>query len=149
MDRAFYTDRIECFLDASPESILGTMAQVNAFSLESCQRNAWVEQIQLLQSVLAPYRQRGAVHFEYVIPRLGKRIDVLALVDHVIFVLEFKTGEKQFQAHAVDQVWDYALDLKNFHETSHHCPIAPVLIATEAPDRLCALVTRPQFRTGT
>jgi hypothetical protein len=34
--------------------------------------------------------------------------------------------------HAIDQVWDYALDLKNFHETSHDKCIAPVLISTEA-----------------
>ena len=29
-------------------------------------------------------------------------------------------------------MWDYALDLKNFHETSHHQFIVPVLIATKA-----------------
>ena len=31
------------------------------------------------------------------------------------------------------QTWDYALDLKYFHEESHNLPIVPILIATEAP----------------
>src|SRR5262249_40921358 len=46
--------------------------------------------------------------------------------------LEFKVNESEFTSSARDQVCDYALDLKNFHETSHDLPIAPVLIATEA-----------------
>ena len=48
----------------------------------------------------------------------GKELTVL-LIDSVIFVLEFKVGEKEFTSYAIDQVMDYALDLKNFHETSH------------------------------
>ena len=63
---------------------------------------------------------------------LGKRIDTLAVIDSILFVLEFKVGDKQFARHAIDQVWDYALDLKNFHETSHEAWIAPILISTEA-----------------
>ena len=67
-------------------------------------------------------------------PRLGRRIDVVLLVDHVLFVLEFKVGATAFHAAAVEQLWDYALDLKNFHETSHAISIAPILIATKARD---------------
>ena len=63
---------------------------------------------------------------------MGKRIDVVLIIGSVIFVLEFKVGEKEFPSYAIDQVWDYALDLKNFHETSHDVYIAPVLIATNA-----------------
>ena len=74
------------------------------------------------------------MYFEYVIPRMGKRIDVVAIIGPVIFVLEFKAGEKEFLSYAIDQVWDYALDLKNFHETSHSHFIAPILIATKAKD---------------
>lgn len=134
INRAFYSARIGQFLDSTSDYILGVMAANNAFTLDSCQRDAWQIQIQILQDILSPYHKRGAVHLEYNIPRLGKRIDVLALIDQVIFVLEFKVGETEFQAHAIDQVWDYALDLKNFHETSHHCPIAPILVATKAAD---------------
>src|SRR5262249_28106493 len=32
----------------------------------------------------------------------------------------------------IDQAWDYALDLKNFHEGSHAAPVVPILIATGA-----------------
>ena len=48
-----------------------------------------------------------------------------------MFVVEFKVGESTFDRAAVDQVWDYALDLKNFHEASHTVSIVPILIATE------------------
>jgi Uncharacterized conserved protein (DUF2075) len=96
------------------------------------QRDAWLSEIQILKSVLVPYRESGHVYFEYSIPRLGRRIDVVAIVQSVIFVLEFKVNESEFASSAADQVCDYALDLKNFHETSHDLPIAPVLIATEA-----------------
>jgi hypothetical protein len=63
---------------------------------------------------------------------MGRRIDVVLIIRNVIFVLEFKVGEKDFNQSAFDQVWDYALDLKNFHETSHINLIAPVLICTES-----------------
>jgi hypothetical protein len=86
----------------------------------------------LRDNALAAYRDTGAIYFEYSIPRLGKRIDVLALIGAVIFVFEFKVGEDRFTASALDQVYDYALDLKNFHQTSHEAPIAPVVISTRA-----------------
>jgi hypothetical protein len=66
------------------------------------------------------------------------------IVDGVIFVLEFKVGERHFATQAIDQVYDYALDLKNFHETSHDCLIAPVLIATQANDIDATVPTTPQ-----
>ena len=74
----------------------------------------------------------GSIYFEYAIPRMGKRIDVVLLIGPVIFVLEFKVGESAFSTYALDQVCDYALDLKNFHESSYNHFIAPVLIPTAA-----------------
>jgi Uncharacterized conserved protein (DUF2075). len=74
----------------------------------------------------------GKIYFEFDIPRMGKRIDVVLLIKSVIFVLEFKVGESDFNTAAIDQVWDYAIDLKNFHESSHEATIAPILIATQA-----------------
>jgi hypothetical protein len=102
----------------------------NEFDLGKPQRDAWLEEIRILHSVL-PGRE-GSIYFEYSIPRMGKRIDVVLLIGPVIFVLEFKIGESEFPAYATDQVWDYALDLKNFHEASFEPLIAPVLIATKA-----------------
>lgn len=129
MKREYYSDSITNFLSTSTDHIFAKLATNNEFPLEHSQRDAWIEEIQILRSVLAPYQ--GMVYFEYSIPRMGKRIDVLLLIGPIIFVLEFKIGEKDFNAYATDQVWDYALDLKNFHESSHKQYIAPVLIATK------------------
>jgi hypothetical protein len=130
MKREYYSDSIAAFLSATTDTMLIQLTKNNDFDLQQTQREAWVQQIRTLQSVLNPFH--GAIYFEYSIPRMGQRIDVVLLIGPVVFVLEFKVGEKEFTSHAIDQVWDYALDLKNFHETSHDKFIAPILIATEA-----------------
>jgi len=144
MKREYYSDAIGDFLDKSPVEVLGILAENNCFSLDSSQRDAWLEEIDILRRVLPPYRLQGKVYFEYSIPRLGRRVDVVALIGPVIFVLEFKIGEKDFPSYARDQVWDYALDLKNFHEPSHELPIAPVIIATKAERVNPFVATTPQ-----
>jgi hypothetical protein len=130
MRREYYSDSITDFLQSVPNEILGKLVQSNDFALEQTQRDAWLAEINILQKTLQPYQ--GSIYFEYSIPRMGRRIDVVIVTGSTIFVLEFKVGENKFPAYALDQVWDYALDLKNFHETSHDHYIAPVLIATEA-----------------
>jgi len=125
MNRAYYSDSIINFQNASTDEIIGKLTRTNDFALEQTQREAWVEEINILRKVLTSYK--GYIYFEYSIPRMGQRIDAVILIGPVIFVLEFKTGEKEFKLHAIDQVWDYALDLKNFHETSHDKYIAPIL----------------------
>jgi len=114
------------------------------FDITPSQRNAWTEEIRILKQVLAPYCGRGKVYFEYEIPRLGGRIDVLAVIDKVIFVIEFKVGAKGFASSDLDQVCDYALDLKNFHKTSHNATLAPILVATNAGNRHFEVATTPQ-----
>jgi Uncharacterized conserved protein (DUF2075) len=132
MKRHFFSSAISEFLEANEEQVLGSLAAESTFSLEITQRDAWVAEIRILKNSLSDFRGAGTVYFEYSIPRLGRRIDVIAVIRHVIFVIEFKVGERDFAASALDQVWDYALDLKNFHETSHRPPIVPILMATEA-----------------
>jgi hypothetical protein len=139
MQRAYFSATIPKFLNTSSNEILGTLVQASSFSVEQAQRDAWLEEIQILKSVLPKYK--GSIYFEYSIPRMGKRIDVVLLIDSVIFALEFKVGEREFQSSAVDQVWDYALDLKNFHETSHNLFIAPMLIATNAKVEMVTVTT--------
>lgn len=129
MKRAYYSNTIANFLKTVPEDIIGHLT-VGSYSVEKPQTQAWREEIDILRAMLGSYE--GTIYFEYDIPRMGCRIDVVLLIGTVIFVLEFKVGEKEFAPHAVDQVWDYALDLKNFHESSHSHYIAPILIATEA-----------------
>lgn len=144
ISRHYYSDPIATFLDKDNEAILGALARCSEFAVEPTQRDAWVEEILILKNVLTGHRGRGQVYFEYAIPRLGRRIDVVAIIEHVIFVVEFKVGERTFPAHAKDQVWDYALDLKNFHETSHHLPIAPMLVATAASNATARVEQCPQ-----
>lgn len=130
MKRWHYGSTIGEFLLASEQEILGKLVEKHAFSLEQMQRNAWAEQISILKNTLGPYA--GRIYFEYSIPRMGKRIDVVLLIESVVFVLEFKVGEKEFPVCAIDQVFDYALDLKNFHKKSHHATIVPILISTQS-----------------
>ncbi|HAB50730.1 MAG: hypothetical protein A2315_12260 [Ignavibacteria bacterium RIFOXYB2_FULL_35_12] len=130
MKRAFYSDSITNFLKSSEEEIIGKLTLGNQFSLEQTQREAWLVEVEILKRVLSSYN--GSIYFEYSIPRMGQRIDVVVLIGSVIFVLEFKIGEKEYTSYAIDQVMDYALDLKNFHESSHDQFIAPILIATKA-----------------
>jgi len=140
--RDYYSDSIANFLKTSTEEILGKLALHSDFSLEQTQRNAWLAEINILRKILSP--RQGTIYFEYSIPRMGRRIDVVLLIGPVIFVLEFKVGEKDFSIYAIDQVWDYALDLKNFHDTSHKQYIAPVLIATEATNVEPIIALSPQ-----
>lgn len=142
MKREYYSDSIENFLQANTNDILGKLTRENEFSLEQTQREAWIEEIRILKKVLSAFG--GHVYFEYSIPRMGQRIDVIILIGAVIFILEFKVGEKEFTSHAIEQVWDYALDLKNFHETSHDLFIAPILIATKAKIPIYSIDTTPQ-----
>ncbi|MFH1093030.1 MAG: DUF2075 domain-containing protein [Candidatus Omnitrophota bacterium] len=130
MNRAYYSESIVSFCKSKPDEIIGKLAINNKFSLEQTQRDAWLEEINILQKTLVSYQ--GSIYFEYSIPRMGQRIDVVLIIGPVLFVLEFKVGENVFTSYAIDQVWDYALDLKNFHEPSHKLYIAPVLIATKA-----------------
>ena len=139
MKREYYSDSIAEFRNTSPDRILGVLASNNAFSLEQTQRYAWLAEITILQKTLAKFQ--GTIYFEYSIPRMGRRIDVVLLIGAVIFVLEFKIGEKEFPSYAIDQVWDYALDLKNFHEASHDQFIAPILIATQADSQATIVAT--------
>lgn len=128
INRAFYSDTIEKFLKTNNDQIIGKLSQ-SEFGAEPKQVTAWIEEIHVLKQILIEYK--GSIYFEFSIPRMGKRVDVILVIANVIFVLEFKTGDSEFTTQALDQVWDYALDLKNFHETSHDCLISPILITSK------------------
>jgi hypothetical protein len=128
---AYYEADVATFCDTSEKEVLGALAQHHGFSLEIQQRNAWLEQIRLLKVSLADINA-GRVFFEFSIPRMGKRADVVLVVAGIIFVIEFKVGADKFDRAALEQVHDYALDLKNFHRGSHHRPILPILVSTKA-----------------
>ncbi|MGB5541327.1 MAG: DNA/RNA helicase domain-containing protein, partial [Gammaproteobacteria bacterium] len=141
MRRAYYVSSIDEFCKQDSSHILGCMIHEHAFDLTPSQRNAWVEQTTILQNVLWKYR--GRIYFEYSIPRMGRRIDAVVIIQSVIFILEFKVGASTYESADLDQVMDYALDLHNFHEGSHQATIVPILIATKAPNISLGLDVRP------
>lgn len=128
--RAWYGASIDQFLQTHPDTIVGQLVRNGNFTLRPTQKDAWLAQIGFLQDGLIGLT--GTLFLEFNIPRMGRRIDAVLLVGPVVFVIEFKVGESVFERAAVDQVWDYALDLKNFHEASHFVLIVPILIVTGA-----------------
>jgi len=133
MKRAYYFADLSDFIRDDPERVLGAMAAQHQFTLEGTQRDAWMAQIEILKRHAAAVGG-GHILFEYSIPRIGKRVDAVLLTRGVVFVIEFKVGERRYSSHALDQAHDYALDLKNFHEGSRGRPIVPVVVATEADE---------------
>ncbi|MDD1522235.1 MULTISPECIES: DUF2075 domain-containing protein [Bradyrhizobium] len=130
MNGAFYSSSIQELVDLTPDAILGSLAKQNPFALEALQRNAWLSQIELARAQFSGLD--GWIAFEFAIPRMGKRADVVVTTAGIVFVIEFKVGSDQFDAAALDQVVDYALDLKNFHAGSHDRRIVPIVVATMA-----------------
>src|SRR5512139_223139 len=130
LPRAWYGAGLAEFLSAEPGGVLGRLAANSGFADVPEQKDAWIYQLGFLKTHLSGLT--GSLYLEFDIPRMGRRIDAVVLSGPVVFVVEFKVGEKEFERAALDQVWDYALDLKNFHEASHAVAIVPILVATEA-----------------
>ena len=129
--RAYYSADRERFFSDTPSHILGELTRRHHFDVEAGQRQAWLKQIDLLRMALADMAA-FTLYFEFAIPRMGKRADAVVVIGNAIFVIEFKEGQSRFETAAIEQVEDYALDLKNFHEGSHALSIFPVLVPTEA-----------------
>jgi hypothetical protein len=128
--RAWYGATIAEFLRTESDQVVGRLTRNSDVTVLPTQRDAWLAQIALRQGQLGGLA--GSRFLEFSIPRMGRRVDTVLLIGPVIFVVEFKVGLSEFDRAALDQVWDYALDLKNFHEASHRAPIVPMLIATGA-----------------
>lgn len=128
----YYRSSISEFLSRNPNEIIGEITLSNQFDSVHSQNHSWERQIYILKKAVAGFK--GEIFFEFSIPRMGKRVDVLLIINHIIFVIEFKVGESVYHGYNIDQVWDYALDLKNFHKPSHNAVIVPVLVATEAKE---------------
>ena len=131
---SYYEDSINKFLKKDIDGILGIISGNNSSAETKIQqKNTWIEEINILKRELNGFD--GRVIFEYTIPRMGKRVDNIILHNNIIFVLEFKCGSEKYNSGDYDQVYDYALDLKNFHKESLDKLIVPVLIATDAPSK--------------
>ena len=111
---------------------MGTLAGKHHHDLENTQHWAWKRQLLILRSTLGMLKE-GRVFLEMYIPRMGKRADAVLVFGNRVFVIEFKVGSKCHHVAGLDQVLDYALDLKNFHEGSRDACLIPILVSTDAP----------------
>ena len=131
-NRCLYIATIKEFLEQNRLAVLGALHNNYHGNALTTTDEAWMGEIDILQQVLTLWSDENAqIIFEYEIPRLGKRIDVVLLLRGIIFCLEFKVGQKDAIQTDVEQVMDYALDLKNFHRFSHNKVIVPILIPTK------------------
>ena len=131
MSRCLYSSSFAEFINTSEKSIFGTLCERYHGEALTTTREAWRSEISIMKEILFKFSNKdGKIIFEYDIPRLGKRIDVVLLLEGIVFCLEFKVGQSSIIEADVDQVLDYALDLKNFHKFSQDHLIVPILIAT-------------------
>ena len=131
MTRSYYSNSIAAFLKDDETAIFGHLSKHHNHDLEALQKNAWTKQIKILKEALKSF-DNGQIYFEFSIPRMGKRVDNVLIINDLIFVIEFKVGDTEYQKHSIEQVVDYCLDLKNFHEGSHHAKLIPLLVSTRA-----------------
>ena len=131
--KAYYCNSIPGFIVDNSTSIIGQLVR-HSFEINKEQSIAWENQIKELQRRLEECEMDGDIIFEYDIVRLGKRIDVVLLIRHMVFSLEFKNGKNVFTAQDARQAEDYAIDIKNFHKESEDLYVCPILIATDAPE---------------
>ena len=129
--RCLYNSNFESFLNADINSVFGVLCDNYHGDALTTTREAWKSEIEIMRNVIANLNDpNGQIIFEYDIPRLGKRIDVVLLCRGIVFCVEFKVGETKILEGDIDQVLDYALDLKNFHKFSQDKVIVPILVAT-------------------
>lgn len=131
MNRAYLSIASANVRYENDRAIFGELARKLPFALEPTQVAAWQYQIQHLRKLATDLTD---AHFfmEFLIPRMGRRADLVVLHAGIVFVVEYKLGARQFDRSGLDQVYGYGLDLKHFHETSHDIPVVPILVATEA-----------------
>lgn len=145
MGRAFYSSSIEDFSRALSSEVVGRLkmgAVDEGFPPTDAQVYAWSWEVEYLQRTLRPWP--GTIYLEFSIPRMGRRIDAVVLTGPLVLVIEFKVGHSNFEKSAIEQVWDYALDLKNFHEGSHAARVVPVLIVTEGTPSPLTIATHSE-----
>lgn len=129
--RSYYSNDIQSFLNQDNYSIFCEITTNDQFSAEDLQKNTWIREIEILKRELSQFLD-GYIIFEYTIPRIGNRIDNIVIYKGIIFLLEFKVGEKKYPSYAIEQVTDYAFDLSCFHKESHNRLLVPILISTKA-----------------
>lgn len=140
MSRCLYNSDFTTFLYTDSASIYRILDDNYHGEALTTTRDAWKAEIDIMKNVVSSLNNDDSqIIFEYDIPRLGKRVDVVLLYRGIVFCLEFKVGESKILESNIDQVLDYALDLKNFHKFSEDKVIAPILVATNYSNRSTAI----------
>jgi hypothetical protein len=103
---SYFSANLTDFLLQSCTEILGELTKNHRHDLEHQQREAWLAQIDILKVQLVGLPD-GVLHFELIIPRMGKRADCVVLLSGIVFVLEFKVNSANFDRYAIDQTHDY------------------------------------------
>ena len=137
--RTYFEDGIAHFVsEGNPKEIVDflTASEWEEDEKTVSQQGAWVNQIHLLKNALKG--KNGYIIFEYSIISLNKRIDVVLLMDGIVYSLEFKNNETEFTREDMNQADGYGYALKTFHQESKDRYVAPILIATRARDEDCS-----------
>ena len=138
--RTYYESSIEDFVSLKhPADIVAFLTESDETTDEHelrLQKSAWINQITILQKYLK--NKKGYIIFEYVLSRVNMRIDVVLLMDDVVYSLEFKNNETEFKSEHIEQADGYGYALKNFYEVNRDKYVVPILVATKAPDSECS-----------
>ena len=140
--RYYYSSAISEFIREEETSIVGKLTESSQHDINKKTSSSWKEEINSLKEALKDYSGRGSIYLEYNIPRMGRRVDAIVLIDGIVFILEYKTGRQTFNQSARNQVWDYALDLKNFHADSKDRILAPIVVVPCALNEDCQLTPK-------
>lgn len=140
--RYYYSSAISEFIGEEENSIVGKLTGSSQHDINKETSSSWRAEIESLKEALKDYSDRGSIYLEYNIPRMGHRVDAIVLIDGIVFILEYKTGRQTFNQSARNQVWDYALDLKNFHADSKDRTLAPIVVVPGALDEDCHLTPK-------
>ena len=140
--RYYYSSAISEFIGEEENSIVGKLTGSSQHDINKETSSSWRAEIESLKEALKDYSDRGSIYLEYNIPRMGHRVDAIVLIDGIVFILEYKTGRQTFNQSARNQVWDYALDLKNFHADSKDRTLAPIVVVPCALDEDCHLTPK-------
>ena len=140
--RFYYSNTISEFIEEEETSIVGKLTGSSQHDINKKTSSSWKEEIKSLKEALKDYSGRGSIYLEYNIPRMGRRVDAIVLIDGIVFILEYKTGRQTFNQSARNQVWDYALDLKNFHADSKDRILVPIVVVPCALNEDCQLTPK-------
>lgn len=104
MRREYYSAHISAFLKTDVDVILGQLLIHSEFETTDMQKDAWCREIKILQEQLAEFAD-GEIAFEYTIPRIGHRIDVVCLVMGTIFFLNSRWAKETTKSQPTIKLW--------------------------------------------